>query len=87
MGSEDELLCVLAAVIIQRKKTKDIASEGLMALVTWNTIGFHSIFKFKYNSYKHFRRLGSLGWRLLQSDKTKVFLKYLASSSVEFHAT
>ena len=74
MDIEDELLCVLAAVIIQRKKTKGMVSEGLIALVTWNTRGSHSIAKFKYNSYKHFRRLGSLGWRLVQSDKTKVFL-------------
>ena len=54
MGSEDDLLCVVAAVIIQRKKTKGMVSEGLIALITWNTRGSHCIAKFKYNSYKHF---------------------------------
>ena len=54
MGSEDDLLCVVAAVIIQRKKTKGMVSEGLIALVTWKTRGSHCIAKFKYNSYKHF---------------------------------
>ena len=87
MDIEDELLCVLAAVITQRKKAKDMFSEGLIALVTCNTRGSHSIFKFKYSSYKHFRRLGSLGWRLLRSDKTKVFLKYFVSSSFEIYVT
>ena len=71
----------MLAGIIQRKKAKGMVSEGLIVLVTWNTTGSHSIFKFKYNSYKHFRRLGSLGWSLLRSDKTKPFLKYLANSS------
>ena len=65
MDIEDELLCVLAAVIIEKKKTKGMISEGLITLVTWNTRGSHSIFKFTYNSYKHFPRLGFLGWRLL----------------------
>ena len=87
MDTEDELLCVLASMIIQRKKSKSMLSKGLIAWVTWNSKGSHSIFKFKYNSHKHFRRLCSFGWRLLRSDKTKVFLKHLASSSFEFHAT
>ena len=86
MAIEDDLLCVLAAVVIQKKKTMGMISEGLIALVTWNTRGSHSIFKFKYNSYKHFWSLGFLGWKLLRSDKTKVFLNCLASSSFEFHA-
>ena len=51
-----------------------MVSEGLIALITWNTKGSHCIFKFKYNSYKHFGRLGSLGWRLSRSDKLKYFL-------------
>ena len=87
MDGEDELLCVLAAVIIQRKKAKGLVSEGLIVLVTWNTRRSHCIFKFKHNSYKHFQRLGSLGWKLLRSDKTKIFLKYLVSSPFEFHAS
>ena len=66
------------------EKTKGMVSESHIALVTR---GSHCIFKFKYNSYKHFRRLGSLGWRLLKYDKTKIFLKYPASSPFEFHAT
>ena len=49
--------------------------------------GSRSIFKFNYNSYKHFRTLVSFVWRLLRSDKTKVFLKCLASFSFEFPAT
>ena len=52
MDRENELLCVFTIVIIQRKKKKKkrkqgIVSEGLIALVTWNTRGSHSIFKFK----------------------------------------
>ena len=58
---------------------------GLIALVTWNTRRSHSIFNFKYNNYKHFRRLGSFGWRLLQFDKIKIFLKHLGNSSFKFH--
>ena len=70
MDSEDELLCAPAAVIIQREKTtkkekrQGMVSEGLIALVIWNTRGTHSIFKFTYNSYKHFQRFASIGWRL-----------------------
>ena len=65
MSSEDALLCVPAVVIIQKKtttkkeKTQGLVSEGRIALVTWNTTWSHSIFKFNYNSYKHFQRLGS----------------------------
>ena len=74
MDIEDELLCVLAAVIIQRKKTKGMVSEGLIALVTWNTRGSHSIAKFKYNSYKHFEGLVLLVGDLCNLIKLKYFL-------------
>ena len=65
----------------------------------WSPRASHSKFKFKYNRDKYFRRLGRptffynikrmflLVGRLLQSDKTKVFVKYLASSSFEFQTT
>ena len=64
----------------------------------WNTRGFHNIFKLKYESCKLFRRLDRptcfiikrmflLVGRPLQSEKTKAFVKYLASSSFKFRAT
>ena len=87
MAIEDDLLCVLAAVVIQKKKTMGMISEGLIALVTWNTRGSQNIFMFKYNCYRHFCRLGFLGWRLLRSDKTKVFLNCLVSPSFEIHVS
>ena len=49
-------------------KTKGMVSEGFIALVTWNTRGSHRIFKFKYDSYKHFQRIGFLRWSLLRFD-------------------
>ena len=63
----------------------------------WNTRESHSIFKFKYNNYKHVRRPGRptcfynknmflLVGRLLQSDRTKALVKYLASSSFKYYS-
>ena len=65
----------------------------------WNTRGSHRIFKFKNNSYINtfeglvdlhvfkIKRMFLLVGRPLRSDKTKAFVKYIASSSFIFHST
>ena len=79
MDSKDELLCVLAVAIIQRKKkTKKEKKQGMVSEVL---IEFSCLNMAVINTFKALVLFAG------DSGKTKAFLKYLASSSFEFHAT
>ena len=79
MVSEDELVCVLSIVIIQREKnTKKEKTQGM---VSKGLVAFLGLSITVINTFK--------GLVLLVGDsgKTKAFLKYLASLLFEFHVT
>ena len=79
MVSEDELVCVLSIVIIQREKnTKKEKTQGM---VSKGLVAFLGLSITVINTFK--------GLVLLVGDsgKTKAFRKYLASLLFEFHVT